>query len=88
MKILESEIVEVLCELESVFSPVFFDIMVHLPIHLMREIELGEPVQYRWMFFVEKYLCKLKDYVHNRSHPKWCMVEGYLAEEYLSLIHI
>ncbi|XP_074290910.1 uncharacterized protein LOC141617636 [Silene latifolia] len=59
---LQTEIVEILCELEKFFLPSFFDIMVHLPIHLVEEIRLGGPVHGRGMFFIERYLCKLKSY--------------------------
>ncbi|XP_017980990.1 PREDICTED: uncharacterized protein LOC108663018 [Theobroma cacao] len=50
---LEKEIAVVLCELERIFPPSFFDIMIHLPIHLAREGMLGGPVQYRCMYAVE-----------------------------------
>ena len=51
---LETQIVFTLCKLETVFPPAFFDIMVHLPIHLAREAKLGGPVQYRWMYTIER----------------------------------
>ncbi|XP_063948725.1 uncharacterized protein LOC108203454 [Daucus carota subsp. sativus] len=38
---LQEEIIEILCQLEMIFPPSFFDIMVHLPIHLCTEIEFG-----------------------------------------------
>ena len=44
LEILASEIVELLCELEKIFPPAFFDIMVHLPFHLVNEIQLGRLV--------------------------------------------
>ncbi|XP_074328065.1 uncharacterized protein LOC141665977 [Apium graveolens] len=44
---LQNEIIEKLCELEMIFPPAFFDIMVHLPIHLCKEIEFGGPCQNR-----------------------------------------
>ena len=81
---LENEIIEVLCELERYFPPTFFDIMVHLPIHLVNEIRLGGPVQYRSMYSVERYLCKFKSQVRNRCRPEGCMAECYLAEECLT----
>ncbi|XP_021985970.1 uncharacterized protein LOC110882197 [Helianthus annuus] len=81
---LQLEITETLCELEKIFLPAFFDIMVHLPIHLVNEVTLGGPVQYRWMFFMERYLCKLKSYVRNKSHPEGSIAEGYLIEECLT----
>ncbi|XP_038679076.1 uncharacterized protein LOC119980448 isoform X1 [Tripterygium wilfordii] len=42
---LEGEIAETLCRLEMIFPPSFFDIMMHLPIHLAHEVRLGGPVQ-------------------------------------------
>src|SRR3954469_8816365 len=64
-----------------IFPPSFFDIMVHLPIHLVNEVRLGGPVQFRWMYPTERYLCKLKNYVRNRAYPEGSIAKGYLAEE-------
>lgn len=83
IKNLESEIVDILCQLEKIFVPSFFDIMVHLPIHLVEEARLGGPVQDRWMYSKERYLGKLKPCVKNKSHPEGSIAEGYLAEECL-----
>jgi hypothetical protein len=41
---------ETLCRLEMIFPPAFFDIMMHLPVHLAEEAKLGRPVCYRWMY--------------------------------------
>lgn len=46
---LEEDIVGTLCLLERFFPPSFFDIMIHLTIHLGREARLCGPIQYRWM---------------------------------------
>ena len=43
---LENEAVIVLCQLEMYFPPSFFDIMVHLIVHLVREIRLCGPFFY------------------------------------------
>lgn len=43
-----------LCELECIMPPSFFDIMEHLPIHLADEAAIGGPVQYRWMYPIER----------------------------------
>ena len=50
---MKSDIVVILCKLEMVFPPAFFDIMVHLAIHLPNEALLSGPVQNRWMFHTE-----------------------------------
>ncbi|XP_028110959.1 uncharacterized protein LOC114309428 [Camellia sinensis] len=44
---LENDVAETLCILERFFPPSFFDIMVHLTIHLGREARLCGPVQFR-----------------------------------------
>lgn len=60
---LEEEVVMTLGELEKMFLPSFFTIMVHLIIHLIHEVRLGGPVHYRWMYPIERYLVRLKSYV-------------------------
>lgn len=44
MKRLQDEIIDIVCQLEIIFPPSFFDVMIHLTIHLCREVELGGPV--------------------------------------------
>ncbi|XP_025607933.1 uncharacterized protein [Arachis hypogaea] len=82
--LLELEIVETLCQLERIFPLSFFDIMVHLPIHLANEVRLGGLVQFCWMYPPERYMCTLKSYVRNRSRPEGSIAEAYLAEECLT----
>jgi hypothetical protein len=72
---------ETLCRLEVVFLPAFFDIMMHLPVHLAKEAKLRGPVCYRWMHPIERYLRTLKGYVCNKSHPESSIAEGYISEE-------
>ena len=40
-----------------IFLPAFFDIMVHLVVHLSREAELAGPVHYHWMYPIERFIC-------------------------------
>ncbi|XP_024178950.2 uncharacterized protein LOC112184960 [Rosa chinensis] len=78
---IQSELVETLCELEKYFPPSFFDIMVHLTVHLVREVELCGPVCFRWMYPFERYMKICKGYVRNRNRPEGCIAECYIAEE-------
>jgi hypothetical protein len=55
LKSLKANIPVILCNLEKIFPPSFFDSMEHLPVHLPREVELGGPVQYHWMYPFERY---------------------------------
>ena len=78
---LSSSIAETLCQLEMIFPPAFFDIMMHLPVHLAEETKIGGPVCYRWMYPIERYLRTLKGYVRNKAHPEGSIAEGYISEE-------
>ena len=50
---LENEAAIVLCQMEMYFPPSFFDIMVHLIVHLVREIRLCGPIFLWWMYPIE-----------------------------------
>ena len=78
---LENEAVIVLCQMEMYFTPSFFDIMVHLIVHLMREIRLCGPIFLQWMYPVERYMKVLKGYTKNQHRPEASIVERYVAEE-------
>lgn len=62
---LEECAIHILCKLEKIFPLAFFDVMVHLIIHLPREAILRGPVQYRWMYPIERFLGTLKKFVSN-----------------------
>ena len=46
----EADIAVTLCELEKIFPPSFFTVMVHLVMHLAAEAKIGGPVHYCWMY--------------------------------------
>ena len=52
---LERDIAIILCKLERIFPPGFFDVMVHLTMHLASEALIGGPTQFRWMYPFERY---------------------------------
>ncbi|XP_062013912.1 uncharacterized protein LOC133730309 [Rosa rugosa] len=83
---IQSDLVETLCELEKYFPPSFFDIMIHLTVHLVREVELCGPVCFRWMYPFERYMKVCKGYVRNKTHPEGCIAECYIAEEALKFL--
>ncbi|XP_073226903.1 uncharacterized protein [Cicer arietinum] len=54
---LNDNISMIICKLERIFPPGFFDSMEHLPIHLAYEAMLGGIVHYQWMYpFESLYL--------------------------------
>lgn len=83
---MENDIVIILCKLEKIFPPAFFDVMIHLAVHLPSEAILGGPVQYRWMFPFERYLGRLKGFVRNKAHPEGSIAEAYISNECLTFI--
>ncbi|XP_062114223.1 uncharacterized protein LOC133825274 [Humulus lupulus] len=78
---LEAEVVETICMFERYFPPSFFDPMVHLVVHLGREVLLCGPIQFRWMYHFERYMKLLKGYVMQPTHPEASIAERYIADE-------
>jgi len=56
MRELEREIPVLLCKLEKMFPPGFFNPMEHLIVHLPYETRVGGPVAFHWMYQHERYL--------------------------------
>jgi len=54
MDSLEAEIAETLSLLETIFLPSFFDIMVHLMVHLPAQARLAGPAHFRSMWPIER----------------------------------
>jgi hypothetical protein len=81
---LEADIPVILCKLEKIFPPAFFDVMVHLAVHLPGEAMLRGPVQYGWMFPVERRLLTCKRYVRNTARPEGSIAEAYVVDECLT----
>ena len=53
LEILEKDIVITLCELEKIFPPSFFTVMVNLVMHLASEAKIAGLVIYHWMYPIE-----------------------------------
>jgi hypothetical protein len=84
VKRLKAEIPVILCKLEKIFPPAFFDVMVHLCVHLPDEALLRGPVQYGWMYPIERRLGTLKNFVRNRARPEGSIAEAYVASDTLT----
>ncbi|XP_075497779.1 uncharacterized protein LOC142535021 [Primulina tabacum] len=68
-------------DVANISPPSFFDVMLHLTVHLVREVRLCGPVYFRWMYPFERSMKVLKSYVGSRKHPEGCIVRRYSAEE-------
>nr|GFA92986.1 hypothetical protein [Tanacetum cinerariifolium] len=77
----QSKVIDILCDLELIYPPALFDIMIHLLIHLPLEALKGGPIRPWWMYPCERYMKKLKGYVRNKAKPEGSIAEGYVAEE-------
>ena len=75
----EAEII--LCQLERFFPSLIFDIMVHLVVHLVREIRICGPVYLRWMYQVERYMKIFKGYTKNHHRSEISIIERYITYE-------
>ncbi|KAL3626909.1 hypothetical protein CASFOL_029220 [Castilleja foliolosa] len=73
---MKGDICLIMCKLEKIYPPAFFDIMVHLSIHLPDEALLGGPVQFRWMYPIER--------VRNKARQEGSVAEAYIAKECLT----
>jgi hypothetical protein len=74
---LERRRFETLCLLEATFPPSFFDLMLHLVTHLVREIWFLGPSYLHQMFPYERFYGFLKSLVHNRLFLEGAIVRGY-----------
>src|SRR3954447_12516515 len=75
---LQEEIVVILYELEVYFPPAFFDIMVHLLVHVVEDIiQLGPTFLHNMMLF-ERLNGVIKGFVHNMSRLYGSIAKGFL----------
>lgn len=78
---LREDVAITMCLMEMNFPPTFFDIMSHLPVHLVLELFILGPTQVRWMYPIERTMMTLKNHVKNRARPEASIAHGYLLEE-------
>lgn len=83
---LRRDVSATLCQLEMHFPPAFFDVMTHLLVHLVDEMDICGPVHVRWMYPMERYLKLLKNHVRTMYRPETSMANGYLNDETLGYV--
>nr|CAE04206.2 OSJNBa0011E07.15 [Oryza sativa Japonica Group] len=81
LEALQNDVVQCLVSFELIFPPSFFNIMMHLLCHLVKEIGILGPVFLHNMFPFERYMGVLKKYVRNRARPEASIAKGYGTEE-------
>jgi len=83
LKKLLDDLIHTLTRLEMHLPPTFFDMSVHLIVHLVCQIQLLGPNFLHQMFPFERLMSVLRKYVQNRYMLEGCMVEGWSIEEAL-----
>jgi hypothetical protein len=69
LNMLQEEIIEILCKLDIYFPPAFFDITVHLLVHVVDDIiHVGSTFLHNMMPF-ERLNGVIKGFIHNRARP-------------------
>ncbi|TYK04284.1 Transposon, En/Spm-like protein [Cucumis melo var. makuwa] len=71
---MQDDIVLILCKLEKIFPPAFFDVMVHLVVHLPWEARIVGPVGYSWTYPIER----------NKARPEGSIAKAYVINESLN----
>ena len=78
---LREDVAFTMCLMEITFPLTFFDVMFHLPFHLVNELIVLGPAQVRWMYPIERNMMTLKNHVKNRARPEASISHGYLMDE-------
>lgn len=78
---LREDVAITMCLMEITFPLTFFNIMAHLPFHLVNELFLLGPTQVRWMYPIERTMMTLKNHVKNRARPEASIAHGHLLDE-------
>jgi hypothetical protein len=73
------EIDDIFFMLEKELPTSFMDLQVHILIHLPDEVELVGVIH--WIFFLERYMKKLKGFVRQRDRPKGSMSKACIVYE-------
>jgi hypothetical protein len=55
--------------------------MEHLLIHIPYEAKIGGPIQYRWMYHIERALKNLRAMVQYKARVEGCIAEAFLLKE-------
>ena len=74
-------VVQCLVGFELIFPPSFFNIMTHLLVHLVKEIDIPGPVFLHNIFPFERFMGVLKKCVRNRARPEGSIASVYGTKE-------
>jgi hypothetical protein len=78
---LEKEITVLVCKMEKIFRPGWFNVIQHLLVQLPWEAKVGGPTRFRWMYSLERELETLRVIVRNKARVEGCIVEAFVCKE-------
>lgn len=78
---LQDDIIVTPCQFEMYFPPSFFDIMVHLVVHLVRQMKYCGLVFLRWSYPFERQIGGLRKKVKNLARPEVSIIQATVTEE-------
>jgi hypothetical protein len=88
MEKLEKEISVLICKLEEIFPLGWFNPMQHLLVHIPYDAKVGGPVQYRWMYHIERALKYLIAMVGNKARVEDSIAESFLLKEIIYFLSV
>jgi hypothetical protein len=81
MQKLEKKIPSLVCKMEKVFPPGWFNVMQKKLVHLPWEARVEGLVQFIWMYSQEQELTKLRATTRNKARVEGCIVEAFTCKE-------
>jgi hypothetical protein len=81
---LEKNFFETIYLLKAYFPPSFFDVSIHLMVHLVHEIRYLGPMFLHHMYSYERFMSTFNKYTKSRVHHEGSMVQGYSTKEEVS----
>ena len=78
---MQDDIAKILSNLEMFFPPSFFDVMLHLTMHLVGEMKYCGLVFLRNMYPFERFMGIQKRFFRNRNHLEASILQGYTTKE-------
>jgi hypothetical protein len=81
MKKLERDISVLVCKMEKVFPPGWFNAMKYLQVYLPWKAKVGGSVQFKWMCSQERELKRLRSIVWNRARVEECITEAFTCKD-------
>jgi hypothetical protein len=64
----------------------FFDVMIHLILHVVEELNICGLVHSKWMYSIEWFIKIFKGYVRNKARLEASMAKGYVYDEMIGFV--